>query len=303
MLKLSSFILISSLLVLVNCEIFNLDKFIYGGRAGDTPPFTYGRDDPAGPSRWGENHSKCNGLRQSPVNIVTSNPKRLSSQLKIAGYALLPQSVRVQNNGHSMAVELNYLDETKVYFEGGPLEGKGRYIVDNIHWHWGVGNNNLGSEHAFDGRKFAAEAHIVAYHEKFKSASEAMAQNDSLAVLGIVYEYTDEPTENFFTTYANNVLKYNAFYETNTMMIFSLRDLIRKPTWEIYSYQGSLTTPPCHETVTFMILKEPMKVNTADLNNLRKIQDKREITMQETSRPLQSLNGRTFSISNANFCN
>ncbi|KAL1796356.1 hypothetical protein ACET3X_004896 [Alternaria dauci] len=39
----------------------------------------------------------------------------------------------------------------------------------------------------------------------------------------------------------------------------------------IQTYTGSLTTPPCAEGVTFIIVKEPLPVNVSDFNAIKKI--------------------------------
>lgn len=99
--------------------------------------------------------------RQSHVDILTTaNSARFNRVFTINGLSVLPLTVSAANNGHSLAIKLNYAnDSAAVFFAGGPLHG--RYIVDNIHWHWGANNDNDGSEHAMDGRKSATEAHVV----------------------------------------------------------------------------------------------------------------------------------------------
>lgn len=42
-------------------------------------------------------------------------------------------------------------------------------------------------------------------------------------------------------------------------------------TSDIQQYSGSLTTPPCAEGVTFLIVKEPLAVNVDDFNAIKKI--------------------------------
>lgn len=40
---------------------------------------------------------------------------------------------------------------------------------------------------------------------------------------------------------------------------------------DILQYSGSLTTPPCAEGVTFLIVKDPLDVSVADFNAIKKI--------------------------------
>jgi carbonic anhydrase len=40
---------------------------------------------------------------------------------------------------------------------------------------------------------------------------------------------------------------------------------------DILSYSGSLTTPPCAEGVTFMIVKDPLDISVADFNSIKSV--------------------------------
>jgi carbonic anhydrase len=42
-------------------------------------------------------------------------------------------------------------------------------------------------------------------------------------------------------------------------------------TSDILQYSGSLTTPPCAEGVTFLVVKDPLPVSVADFNAIKKI--------------------------------
>lgn len=52
-----------------------------------------------------------------------------------------------------------------------------------------------------------------------------------------------------------------------------------------YSFEGSLTTPPCSEGVKWMVLKEPVKVSPQQIKAFRQLYN-------ANARPLQPLNGR-----------
>jgi carbonic anhydrase len=52
-----------------------------------------------------------------------------------------------------------------------------------------------------------------------------------------------------------------------------------------YTYAGSLTTPPCSENVTWVVLKEPAEMSAAQLNAFDRI-------LGNDFRPLQDRNGR-----------
>ena len=53
-----------------------------------------------------------------------------------------------------------------------------------------------------------------------------------------------------------------------------------------YTYQGSLTTPPCSETVSWLVMKSPLTVSKAQVDKFAKLFG------GPTNRPVQALNGR-----------
>lgn len=63
-----------------------------------------------------------------------------------------------------MDVIFKYKDGKPAQLIGGPL--KNRYNVEGIHIHWGA-NDLWGSEHAMNGKRFSAEAHVVSYNQKY----------------------------------------------------------------------------------------------------------------------------------------
>lgn len=42
-------------------------------------------------------------------------------------------------------------------------------------------------------------------------------------------------------------------------------------TSDILQYSGSLTTPPCAEGVTFLVVKDPLEIGVADYNAIKKV--------------------------------
>jgi hypothetical protein len=40
---------------------------------------------------------------------------------------------------------------------------------------------------------------------------------------------------------------------------------------DVLEYSGSLTTPPCAEGVTFLIVKDPLDISVADFNSIKSI--------------------------------
>ena len=54
-----------------------------------------------------------------------------------------------------------------------------------------------------------------------------------------------------------------------------------------YTFQGSLTTPPCSEGVRWFVLKTPMKITESEIMAFGKL-------YPMNARPIQPLNGRAI---------
>lgn len=143
---------------------FNRNKTVAREESNE-PEFSYNEKDRYGPSRWKDINATCGGDMQSPIKIDTNNVeiRENAEPLVIEGVDLVPQSMKVENNGHSLKLSFKYQDDQKINLTGGPL--KNPFILDNIHFHWG--NNTNGSEHVINDVQYAAELHMVTYSSLF----------------------------------------------------------------------------------------------------------------------------------------
>lgn len=91
-----------------------------------------------------------------------------------------------------------------------------------------------------DGRRYAAELHLVHYNKKYSNVSEALNYVDGLLVIGVFYEKSVYEGEfNKFLKFANYVIQPSSSYSlTNQGEIFNMRDLIQNPVIQFYGYKG-----------------------------------------------------------------
>ena len=62
---------------------------------------------------------------------------------------------------------------------------EGTYKLAQFHFHWGGSNENEGgSEHTVDGKRFFSELHLVHYNTKYTNLTASLSHSDGLAVLG-----------------------------------------------------------------------------------------------------------------------
>lgn len=59
-----------------------------------------------------------------------------------------------------------------------------------------------------------------------------------------------------------------------------------------YRYDGSLTTPPCYESVIWTVLHEPIQLSRKQLNAFRSLHDEQKTLLTNTFRPVQPLGTR-----------
>ncbi|AWP01442.1 putative carbonic anhydrase 7 isoform 4 [Scophthalmus maximus] len=145
----------------------------------------YGKED--GPSIWHKNYPVAQGNQQSPIDIV---PHQASHDPNLGPIVLNYDqctSINISNNGHSVVVEFDDLDDRSV-IQGGPLDNP--YRLKQFHFHWG-GKGCRGSEHTVEGCSYASELHLVHWSAvKYKTFGEAASAPDGLAVLGIFLDVT-----------------------------------------------------------------------------------------------------------------
>lgn len=48
---------------------------------------------------------------------------------------------------------------------------------------------------------------------------------------------------------------------------FRMKDILKSLQQDFIAYQGSLTTPPCSEAVSWLVARHPMKISKKDVRN------------------------------------
>ncbi|NXA10493.1 CAH4 anhydrase, partial [Sapayoa aenigma] len=253
------------------------------------------------PHEWYLTDVACKGTKQSPINIVTRNVvyDKSLKPLTFEGYDVKGSSKwKVENNGH-----------TKVALDASPkVEGGGltrKYKAVEFHLHWGVPGGQQyipGSEHSIDGEKYAMELHLVHIREDASDVAEAKKNKDGLAVLAFFIKAAGKENKNYATLLneLENIKYKGEIAQVDPLPLSSLlppeEDLGR-----YYRYEGSLTTPDCHEGVIWTIFEEPVELSALQLSQFAALHfdGKNSTLMIENFRPTQLLNGRKVSWSSA----
>lgn len=147
------------------------------------------------------------------------------------------------------------------------------------------------SEHTFNGIHYDAELHIV--HTK----DGLSLFEDNFCVIGILFKCVDDSNiTNPDTRKAINVFQPNFPNQALTVNMREIFEntLLKNPIF--YNYKGSLTTPPCTETVNWYVHPEVFPVTAEDLKDFsEKWKNNLDFCPKRTgnSRPVCPLNGRT----------
>ena len=214
-----------------------------------------------GPKHWGELESSfeacARGSAQSPVDI--RNP--VKADLPALDFQYAAAAPTLVNNGHT--VQVNLPAGNNLVVDGKKLE------LLQFHFH-------TPSEEAVAGKHAAMVAHFVHKDEDGK--------------LGVVAVLIQPGKTN--PAWAPIFAHLPRVGEQVTVDGLSLDLPALLPAKKgYYSFEGSLTTPPCSEGVKWMVLKEPVKLSPQQIKAFRQVYN-------ANARPLQPLNGRVVKESN-----
>ncbi|XP_078021249.1 uncharacterized protein ptprz1b isoform X3 [Epinephelus lanceolatus] len=212
---------------------------------------------------WGKKYPACNSARQSPVDIdETFTQVRLQYQnLQLEGWnKLTAESSTIHNDGKTVSISV----EGEFFVSGGGLSS--RFRVGRITFHWGRCNaTSDGSEHSLNGMKYPLEMQIYSYDpDDFQSLDDAIREGGRISALVVLFEIGLEDSENFIPV-IEAVNTVSRFGKSGSIEAFTLRSLLPNNTDKYYIYNGSLTAPPCSETVEWIIFKHTVAISETQL--------------------------------------
>jgi carbonic anhydrase len=235
-------------------------------------PTHWGYDGADGPTAWASLdpvYALCGeGKGQSPINIEKKSVKGdakwnfnyKTTSLRIAHNEHMDD---ILDNGHTIQVTV---DEGSVFDFGGKS-----YDLKQFHFH-------TPSEHTVDGKHLPMEMHMV--HQ---------SADKSLAVVSILFEEVKLPNENL-AKIVSNLPSAKGESKHITDVNLELKMHLPKDN-DAYHYIGSLTTPPCSESVQWLVLRNLAPASADQVTAFSSL-------IGSNNRPVQALNDRTIEEGN-----
>jgi carbonic anhydrase len=210
-----------------------------------------------GPTSWGNvdpSYATCGvGTRQSPIDIRGATPAKLPA----IEFSYKPVPLTVVDTGHSMQVNAPA-------GSGGITLGTDHYDLVQVHFHYP-------SEERIAGKRYALVAHLV--HKN--------AQGELAVVAVLIRNGNDNPLlRQVFDNFPPAGEKEHAVPgATVDLMQLLPRNL------GYYTFEGSLTTPPCSEHVRWLVLKRQVQASRGEIVQFAG-------RYPDNARPTQPTNGR-----------
>jgi carbonic anhydrase len=202
-------------------------------------------------AEWPAIAPACGGRAQSPIDIANTTPAQLP-QLSVTW---LPQPLSLTNNGHTLQAN---------------ADGKSSLTLNGVSYELVQFHTHTPSEHT---PSHAMELHFVHKH------------GDDFVVIGVMVDRgaSNPALASIVAHLPQTACTTRQYPETiDLLSLFPSHDPAR---WSYVNYNGSLTTPPCAERVTWMVATGAITASDDELAKLAAVAGK-------NNRDVQPRNGR-----------
>ncbi|XP_034665121.1 carbonic anhydrase 6 [Drosophila subobscura] len=235
------------------------------------------------------------GKQQSPIALVQSEALRYEGpQLVFFNYTKPLYNPYVTNNGHTIRMDISAtIEKQNPALAGCNLETV--YLAQQLHFHWGS-ERSQGSEHTIDSQRYDGELHIVHKNISYESNQEAVHHPDGFVVLAVMLRCSEVPQVE--SPAVNEICKEVKLlpkcYDSSLLKAeISMEDLFAGIDMDkFFTYKGSLTSPPCWETVDWFVFPDALDIPKEIWQNFWQLKDRRGRRLINTYRDMQASNSR-----------
>jgi len=225
------------------------------------PAHEWSYEGAEGPKHWGDlkpDYQTCKvGQRQSPIDIRDAK----KTGLPPIQFDYKPSPLKIINNGHT--IQINYAPGSFI-----TVSDK-RYELRQFHFHHP-------SEEHINSKPYDMVVHLV--------------HADSDGHLAVVAVLLKKGSANpVIQKLWDNLPQAEGKEQELPNVEVNAAALLPEPLG-YYTFDGSLTTPPCTEGVTWYVLKTPLEVSAGQIETFAKL-------YPHNARPIQPLDGRAIAES------
>ncbi|KAJ3006300.1 UNVERIFIED_CONTAM: hypothetical protein HDU68_004161 [Siphonaria sp. JEL0065] len=194
---------------------------------------------------WEKFSTTCQaGKYQSPINF--EGTELIIKEKPTLFWSNLSKPFEFLNNGHTVQLQLKQSSPELISLQPNGLN----YTVQQVHFH-------SPSEHHIEEKYFPIEAHFVHATPEGK-----------LNVIGIIFQIGDENP--WLKQFVDNIpQKENSTTTVSSLDMSSIISFLKDTSF--YSYSGSLTTPPCTESVLWLVATKHQTISQAQLDKFTKV--------------------------------
>ena len=244
----------SSLLTLIGCGESNKQR-TEDQKSNKLSHSNWDYSGESGPEFWArlESDSECGGDHQSPINIleVETTPGNSLDMIHELNYEDSTTLTSITNNGHT--IQYNFDDDLNKFV----YEDK-EYKMKQFHFH-------SPSEHTLNGVRYPLEIHLVHHNEE---------SNSYVVFAFLVRQGEPDPTftflEKFLPIEPGETKDISATYNLGT----TVKDVFGLDSVEAFTYDGSLTTPPCTEHVHWIVIQNASTASASQIEMLKVLMPK-----------------------------
>nr|KAF6409176.1 carbonic anhydrase 11 [Rousettus aegyptiacus] len=225
-----------------------------------------------GPPFWGLVNAAWSlcavGKRQSPVDVEL---KRVLYDPFLPPLRLSTGGEKLRGTLYNTGRHVSFLPAPRpvVNVSGGPLLYSHR--LSELRLLFGA-RDGAGSEHQINHQGFSAEVQLIHFNQElYGNLSAASRGPNGLAILSLFVNVAGN-SNSFLSRLLNRDTITRISYKNDAYFLQDLSlELLFPESFGFITYQGSLSTPPCSETVTWILVDRALNITSLQADFLRDV--------------------------------